>query len=166
MRRRIAALALLCLIPLTGVAGARSGALRGFSALELLPIGNTRNEKGQKLPDEMIPDLREQLLHALVSLHTFHRVEDYVDESAASSGPERVVQMKVKIIGYTGAQNNAGVKCEVSFVDKDSGQEVFRSPVNAQLYYDQGRLRRPPASWLVPSATWSATAAEHCTHLT
>lgn len=138
MRNKLAILALLLLIPAMAGAGGRSGALHGFSALELLEIENTRNEQGQKLPDELIPDLRQQLLHGLVALHTFHRVEDHVDDAVPSSGAERVVQMKVKITGYTGAKNQAGVKSEVFLIDKDSGQEVFRSPVNAQLRYDQG----------------------------
>ncbi|HVP44715.1 MAG TPA: hypothetical protein VMS96_14895 [Terriglobales bacterium] len=137
MRAQIAILALLLLIP-GAVAGDRPGALRGFSALELLEIENTRNEQGQKLPDELIPDLRQQLLHGLVALHTFHRVEDHVDDAVPSAGAERVVQLKVKITGYSGAQNQAGVKSEVFLIDKASGQEVFRSPVNAQLRYDQG----------------------------
>jgi len=138
MRARIVVFTLLILLPMAGVAGGRSGALRGFSALELLEIDNTRNEKGQKLPDEMIPDLRQQILHAVVALHTFHRVEDHIDQSVPASGAERVVQMKVKITGYTGAQNQAGVKSEVSFLDKESGQQIFSTPVNAQLRYDQG----------------------------
>lgn len=138
MRLKMAVIALLILMPAGLFAGGREGVLKGFSAIELLEIDNSRNEKGQKLPDEMIPALRHEVLHAIVSLHIFHRVEDRLDDVAPGPGPERVIQLKVKIIGYTGAQNQAGVKAELSFIDKDSGQEVFRTPVNARLYFDQG----------------------------
>ncbi len=139
MRNKLALLlAFLLLVPMVLWAGGRSGALKGFSALELLDIDNSRNEKGQKLPDEMIPELRHEVLHSIVSLHIFHRVEDRLDDVAPGAGPERTILLKVKITGYTGAQNQAGVKADLSFIDKESGQEIFRTPVNAQLYFDQG----------------------------
>ncbi len=135
--------ALLLPILLVLVAGAwaqGSGTLRRYSALELLPIENNRNEKGQKIPDEFVPDVRENLLYVIVGQHLFRRVEDHTDGSVVGAGPESVLQMKVRIVGYSGAQNNAGVSAIVSFMDKQTGAEVFQRKVNAHLIYDQGAL--------------------------
>ncbi len=115
-------------------------ALHTYSALELIEIENQRNEKGQKLPDEYIPKLREEILYSIVGLHLFHRVEDHVDSAVAEAKPERVVQLKVSIVGYSGAQNNARVTALVSFTDKDDKKEVLQKKVDARLFYDQGAL--------------------------
>ncbi len=135
-----ACLALL-VVALAAAAGADShpGALHPYSAIEV-EIENQRNEKGQKIPDEFVPELRGQILHGVVNRHVFRRVEDRVDEAVAPVEPERVVLMKVRVVGYTGAKNAAGVKTVVHFIDKATGQEVFSSPVNAQLHFDPGAL--------------------------
>ena len=139
MRRSIAA-GVFSVLLLLSLAVAGPNALRTYSALEMLEIENQRNEKGQKLPDEYIPKLREEILYAIVGLHLFHRVEDHVDSTVAEAKPERVVQFKVRIVGYSGAQNNARVSALVSFTDKDDKKEILQKTVDARLFYDQGAL--------------------------
>ena len=126
------------LFPSLAVAG--PNALRAYSALEMLEIENERNEKGQKLPDEYIPKLREEVLYAIVGLHLFHRVEDHVDSTVAGAKPERLGQLKVRIVGYSGAQNNARVTALVILTDKEDKKEILQKRVDARLFYDQGAL--------------------------
>lgn len=130
----------ILLLLATGAWAQGSGSLRRYAALELLPIENNRNEKGQKIPDESVPDLRESLVYVIVGQHLFRRVEDHTDDAVIATGPENVLQLKVRIVGYTGAQNNAGVSAMVHFIDKQSGTEIFQRKVDAHLIYDQGAL--------------------------
>ena len=130
----------ILLLLVTGAWAQGSGSLRRYSALELLPIENNRNEKGQKIPDEFVPDLRESLVYVIVGQHLFRRVEDHTDDAVIATGPENVLQLKVRIVGYTGAQNNAGVSAMVPFIDKQTGTEIFQRKVDAHLIYDQGAL--------------------------
>ena len=116
----------ILLLLVTGAWAQGSGSLRRYSALELLPIENNRNEKGQKIPDEFVPDLRESLVYVIVGQHLFRRVEDHTDDAVIATGPENVLQLKVRIVGYTGAQNNAGVSAMVHFIDKQTGTEIFQ----------------------------------------
>ena len=139
MKRSIA-LGVLFLLLSLGLAVGGPNALRAYSALEMLEIENQRNEKGQKLPDEYVPRLRDEVLYAIVALHLFHRVEDHFDSAVAEIKPERVVQLKVRIVGYSGAQNNARVTALVTFTDKDDKKEILQKKVDAQLFYDQGAL--------------------------
>ena len=139
MKRSIA-LGVLFLLLSPGLAVGGPNALRIYSALEMLEIENQRNEKGQKLPDEYVPRLRHEVLYAIVGLHLFHRVEDHFDSAVAEVKPERVVQLKVRIVGYSGAQNNARVTALVTFTDKDDKKEILQKKVDAQLFYDQGAL--------------------------
>lgn len=128
------------LLLVTGAWAQGTGSLRRYSALELLPIENNRNERGQKIPDEFVPDLRENLLYVIVGQHLFRRVENHSDEAVIAASPENVLQLKVRIVGYTGAQNNAGVSAMVFFIDKQTGAEIFQKKVDAHLFYDQGAL--------------------------
>ena len=127
---------LLVLVSLASAEG--SGTLRSYSSLEVLPIENNRNEKGQKIPDEFVPKLHEDLLYVIVGQHHFAQVGDYADKAAAPNSGGKALQMKVSIVGYSGAQNNAKVSAEVKFIDKQSGETVLAKKVTAQLYYDQG----------------------------
>lgn len=139
MRRTIGVgVFLAVLFPSLAVAG--PNALRAYSVLEMLEIENERNEKGQKLPDEYIPKLREEVLYAVVGLHLFYRVEDHVDSTVAGAKPERVVQLKVRIVGYSGAQNNARVSALLILTDKEDKKEILQKRVDARLFYDQGAL--------------------------
>lgn len=115
----------ILLLLVTGAWAQGSGSLRRYSALELLPIENNRNEKGQKIPDEFVPDVRENLMYVIVGQHLFRRVEDHTDDVVMATGAENVLQMKVRIVGYSGAKNNAGVSAMVYFIDKQTGAEVF-----------------------------------------
>jgi hypothetical protein len=139
MRTAIILTVLVCLLITPSMLEA-GGALMGFTALELLPIENERNQKGQKLPDEFVPDLHEQILYNVVGKHVFQRVNDHVDSAVKASVPDKVVQMKVRITGYSGAQNRARVSSELSFIDKESGTVVLKRDIKAQLQYDQGAL--------------------------
>jgi hypothetical protein len=136
MRTKILLPVLLVLVSMASAEG--SGTLRVYSALELLPVENNRNEKGQKIPDEFVPALHEDLLYAIVAQHHFPQVGDYTDKAAAPNDANKTLQMKVRITGYSGAQNNARVTAEVSFIDKQSGSVLLTKKVTAQLYYDQG----------------------------
>lgn len=140
MRRWFMPLLLLTFSTPLALAGSGPNTLRPYSAFELLDIDNQRNEKGQKLPDEYMPRLHEALLYSVVNLHRFHRVMDHVDSAVPEGKPEKVVLMKVKIVGYSGAQNNARVTALVTFTSKDDAKEIFQQKVNAQLYYDQGAM--------------------------
>lgn len=120
--------------------GAAPGTLRMYSALEMLAIDNQRNEKGQKLPEEYIPRLREEVLHAIGNLHLFRRIDDQVDTSVSQSQAERVLQIKVKITDYSGAQNNARVSALVTLTDKEAKTQVLEKKVDARLYYDPGAM--------------------------
>ncbi len=116
-----------------------SAGLRKYSAVEI-QIENKRNERGQKLPEDSVPELKDQLAGAIVALHQFERVDEYVDTKATPSSSPHTMILKVRIAGYTGAQNNAGVKAVVRVVDKESGKDVLEEAVNAQLRYDSGAL--------------------------
>ena len=102
-------------------------------------VAKIMNE-AQKIPDEFVPDLRESLVYVIVGQHLFRRVEDHTDDAVIATGPENVLQLKVRIVGYTGAQNNAGVSAMVHFIDKQTGTEIFQRKVDAHLIYDQGAL--------------------------
>jgi len=136
----IVAWILITVLPASALAAARKGTLREYSALELLEIENDRNEKGQKLPDEVVPDLRTELLYAVAALGLFHRVEDHIDPDVAAPEVERTVQMKLRIIGYSGSRSNASVRAMAHFIDKESGAEIFQRKVDATLYYDSGAM--------------------------
>jgi hypothetical protein len=112
-------------------------ALRAYSTVEI-EVDNKRNEKGQKLPDDAVPDLHEQLAGAIVSLHQFQRVEDYTDPKVSAPQTSRAVVLKLQITGYTGARNNAGIDAVAHFVDKETGKELFQEVVTARLRYDTG----------------------------
>jgi len=118
-------------------AGAQAGKLSKYSELEVV-MENTRNERGQKLPDELIAPLKENVIHAIGYLHLFSRIGDITDESVAAPAAHRALVLKVKITGYSGAQNNASVSSQLSFTDQATGQPVFQESVRAKLYYDSG----------------------------
>lgn len=129
---------LLVLLVLPAPANKGPNTLRPYSALELLEIENQRNEKGRKIPDEFVPRLAEDLRYALVDLHLFRRLDDFMDEKVPQPAVERIVQMKVRIVDYSGAQNNASVAAMVHFFNKETGREIFQQRVGATLRYDQG----------------------------
>lgn len=114
------------------------GKLREFGAIEVQEIENKRNAQGKKLPDEWMPGLREELRYGIGSLHLFRRIEDQTDSSAIGPDNDRVLVLKMRIVDYSGARNNASVSTMVTFVDKATGEVVLSKPVDAKLYYDQG----------------------------
>lgn len=123
-----------------GWAEARSGVLRSHSILQV-EIENKRNAEGRKIPDDSVPDLREQLLAVIVNLHLFRQVGDYTDSKVtAPAGEAGTVLLRLRITGYTGAQNNSGVTAMAHFIDQASGKELLQEKVTAQLHYDQGAL--------------------------
>jgi hypothetical protein len=67
-------------------------------------------------------------------------VDDYRDPKVQERNPEKIVQMRLGIIGYSGAQNNASVTAMVHFIDKETNQEVFQKKVTAKLRYDSGAM--------------------------
>ena len=138
MSCRVLPALLTLLISLPALPADHAGLLSRYSALELLEIENERNERGEKLPDVLVPKLRREILHAIASLDLFHRLEEYQDPNVRAPEVERIVQMKVRIVGYTGAQNRAGVTAFVHFIDSESQKEIFRKRVNAKLRYDSG----------------------------
>ncbi len=46
--------------------------------------------------------------------------------------------MKMRIVGYSGAQNNASVTAMVHLIDKETQHEVLQKRVKAKLRYDPG----------------------------
>ncbi len=90
MLRNSAAGWLIVLLPALLLSVDNTRRLRGFSAFELLEIENHRNRLGQKVPDEFMPGLRQEMLHAVAALDLFHRVEDYEDPDVPAPAKERV----------------------------------------------------------------------------
>ena len=130
----------LMVLPVSMLQAQRSGSLRAYSAVQV-EIENKRNEKGRKVPDEFIADLVDQLKSGVAALHLFRRVGDYEDSKVAEpQTTPRAFLLRLQILDYTGAQNNAGVKAVAHFIDKDNGQQIFEQNVNAQLHYDSGAL--------------------------
>jgi hypothetical protein len=123
--------------PLNAVEAKRLGE---FSVLEL-EIVNQRNERGRKIPDEWIPQFRDQVLSAIAAEHLFSRIGDFVDPKAPASGAESpVLVLRLVIVDYTGAQNNAGVTAMARFLVKTTGEEILSERMGVRLRYDQGAL--------------------------
>ncbi len=118
----------------------QAGPLRQFSKIEMIEIENKRNERGERLPPEVLPGLRNDVLYAVAGLHLFAFIDTERDPKVPEPATVRVVQMKMRIIGYSGAQNNARVTAVVHFVDKESGREILQKKVDAQLHFDSGAL--------------------------
>lgn len=128
----------LLLVAALPLVAADTGRLRSCTSVEVSDIDNQRNEKGERIPPESLPELHTALQAGVVGLHLFQHVDDYTDAKAQAHNPDRVCQMRMKIIGYSGAQNNARVTAMVYFVDKETQKEVVQGKVTAQLHYDQG----------------------------
>lgn len=130
----------LCLLWIsTALCAQNPGLLRQFSGFELLPIENQRNEKGQKIPDEFVPTLHNDILYAVGGLHLFNTIQEHRDSNiAAPPTSEKVMQLKVRVVGYSGAQNQARVSALVFMIDKQTGRELLQKRVDARLRYDQG----------------------------
>jgi uncharacterized lipoprotein YmbA len=118
-------------------AAAGPGLLRTYSGIEVLDIENKRNAEGKKLPDEWVPRLREQLRYASGSLHLFHRIEEEPDPTVKGPESGRVVQLKVRITNFSGAQAQPKISAVVVFLDKATGEQILERSVDAQLYFDQ-----------------------------
>jgi hypothetical protein len=121
-------------------ASAEQAQLRAYTSIELAPIDNSRNEEGQRIPPESVPDLKEQIETNIAALHLFHKVGEYVDRDVSQPEQEEPLQLRVKILSYTGARNSAGVKARLTFVDSKSGTAVLVKEINAQLRLDSGAL--------------------------
>jgi hypothetical protein len=134
----LALLPCLWLVVVSTAPGPAPGALREFGTIEVREIENKRNAQGKKLPDEWMPGLRDELRYAIGSLHLFHRIEDQVDSNAVGPDNDRVLQLQVRIVNYSGARNNASISTMITFVDKGTGEVVLSKGVDAKLYYDQG----------------------------
>jgi len=135
---RAAGIGLLVLTACAAAATAAGpGTLRVYSAIEVLDIDNKRNAEGKKLPDEWMPRLREQIRYGLGSLHLFRQIEDQVDPTVTTPDTGRVVQLKLRITDFSGAQAQPKISAIVTFVDKATGEKVLEKAVDAQLYFDQ-----------------------------
>jgi hypothetical protein len=148
-RWRVPRALVACLIAATALGakpsdGRQARTLKSYTAVEVLEIDNQRNEKGERLPPELLPAFRTDIETRIAALHQYRRVGTTEDPVVPASGPEAVMQVRVKILGYAGARNGTRVKALITGIDKESGQTVFEKQTTALpdnlLYINWGAL--------------------------
>lgn len=106
--------------------------LSRFTSVEIVDIDNERNEKGERIPPESLPALTRDLGIALAALHRFHRIGETTDDAVRPRAPEQVLQLRIKILSYTGSRNGTRIVAELTLLDRDTQQSVLVKRITAR----------------------------------